>query len=226
MALNRKRCQISSQRRARNESAPSPERFLAWRSVRGRGHPTSACTLPCKHEIASVTQIARRNAWQGAELRLVDAIRLVTWERLGDLLCLTGIVVDIFADNTQRDFMQIGLQGVIEFGEFRPKDLVEEAPRGTNHESGAPLPMIAIGLESVTSAQRKKKPARPLIGKRNLQFGGRILLAKFGQPCANPFERRLGGQAFAGGPCAGEQGLDLTQFVSQLRFSRHQWPRG
>jgi hypothetical protein len=131
-------------------------------------------------------------------------IRLVTWERFRNLLRLTGIGVDILADNAQRDFMQVGLQGAIEFAEFRPKDLVEEALRGTNHESGAPLPMMAIGLESVTSAQREKKPARPLIGKRNLQLGGWILLAKFGQPCANPFERRLCGQAFTGGPGAGE----------------------
>jgi len=54
---------------------------------------------------------------------------------------------------------QVGLQGAVEFGEFGPKDLVEEAPGGTNHESGAPLPMIAIGFESVASAQREKQPA-------------------------------------------------------------------
>ena len=52
-----------------------------------------------------------------------------------------------------------GGQGAVEFGEFGPKDLVEEAPGGTNHESGAPLPMIAIGFESVASAQREKQPA-------------------------------------------------------------------
>src|SRR6516225_2672741 len=73
-------------------------------------------------------------------------------QRLGNLLRFAGVGKHFIADDAQCYFMKIGLQGAIKLAELGPKNLIDEAPRGPDHDGVAPLPMKTIGAQLITPA--------------------------------------------------------------------------
>ena len=66
-------------------------------------------------------------------------------QRLGNLLRFAGVGKDFITDDAQRYFLEIGPQGTIKLAELGPKNLIDEAPRRSDHDGVAPLPMKTIG---------------------------------------------------------------------------------
>jgi hypothetical protein len=50
-------------------------------------------------------------------------------QRLGNLLGFADVGIDFFADDAQRYFVKIGLQGAVKFHEFGPENLIDDALR-------------------------------------------------------------------------------------------------
>src|SRR5258708_36730842 len=106
--------------------------------------------------------------------------------------------------------MKVGLQSLVKFGKLRPQDLVEKPLWRPDHDRVAPLPLIAVGLQAIASAQRKKQMARPLIRHRELHLNRRILPAEFASTSPATFQRGFASVPFAARPCPSDQSLEIT----------------
>ena len=67
-------------------------------------------------------------------------------QRLGDFLRFAGVGVNLVADDAQGHFVQLALEGPIEFVELRPQNQIDEAFGDADHHGRAALPMETDGL--------------------------------------------------------------------------------
>jgi hypothetical protein len=64
---------------------------------------------------------------------------------------------NLFANDTFRGFVEIGVQGRLQLEEFRPKRVVHKGPRRAHYHGGVTLTLVAIRFEPVSSAKRRKE---------------------------------------------------------------------
>jgi hypothetical protein len=78
---------------------------------------------------------------------------------------------NLFANDTFRGFVEIGVQGRLQLEEFRPKRVVHKGPRRAHYHGGVTLTLVAIRFEPVSSAKRGKEASLPLIRHGKFRLG-------------------------------------------------------
>src|SRR5439155_19310688 len=81
-------------------------------------------------------------------------------QRLPDLRGLARVGMDAFANDAQRDLLQITAQLGIKLPKFRPEHLVDKPARCAQHHGRATLAIVTIGFDTVTAAQSQKQMPR------------------------------------------------------------------
>lgn len=132
-----------------------------------------------------------------------------------------GISEDLFANDPFRRFVQVCVEGILDFKKLRPERVFDERSRGSQDHSGMTLARVPVGLEPVTAAQCSKQAPAPAIRQRELHLDGAFGLLGSLERGENSIGCCRRGVSLTLSRGALEESGDLTQFLAKFVFSSH-----
>lgn len=141
--------------------------------------------------------------------------------RFRPLFWLLGIPEDLFANDPFRRFVQVCVEGILDFKKLRPERVFDKRSGGSQDDCGMTLAWVPIGLEPVAAAQCSKQAPAPAIRQRELHFDGAFGLLGSLERSENSISGCRRGVSLTRSRGTLEESGDLTQFLAKFVFSSH-----
>ena len=75
------------------------------------------------------------------------------------LLSFAGLHLHGLLNDPIGEIIEVGSQGALQFLEFRPESVIDEAAVQTGHHGAAPLAAVAVGFDAIATHQGHKQMA-------------------------------------------------------------------